>query len=119
MEEARSLTEPRSSLCELPLVYKGRGQAQQCCQAFNRNRPPPRATFLGRAPCDVPLKRVFKLDIEVCPKCGGKLRVIAAIAQPGVIQKNLDHVHQQQAPPRQSPSRVYGPITTEIQFDVS
>ncbi len=65
------------------------------------------------------LKRVFKIDIELCPKCGGRLRVIAAITEPNAIQKILDHVHQQQAPPRLPPSRVYGPITTEIQFDVS
>ena len=63
------------------------------------------------------LKRVFKIDIELCPKCGGQLRVIAAITQPDVIQKILDHVHQQQAPPRQPPRRVTGPITSEIQFD--
>ena len=37
--------------------------------------------------------------------------------QPDVIQKILDHVHQQQAPPRQPPRRVTGPITSEIQFD--
>ena len=65
------------------------------------------------------LKRVLKLDIELCPKCGGKLRVIAAINQPGVIQKILDHVHQQQAPPRHPPGRVSGSISTEIQFDAS
>ncbi len=65
------------------------------------------------------LKRVFKIDIELCPNCGGRLRVIAAITEPNAIQKILDHVHQQQAPPRLPPSRVYGPITTEIQFDVS
>ncbi len=63
------------------------------------------------------LKRVFAIDIEVCPKCGGKLRVIATVTQPDVIQKILDHVHQQQAPPRQPPGRVNGPITSEIQFD--
>jgi len=25
------------------------------------------------------LKRVFAIDIEACPECGGKLRVIACI----------------------------------------
>ncbi len=29
------------------------------------------------------LKRVFKIDITLCPKCGGRLRIIAAITQPG------------------------------------
>lgn len=65
------------------------------------------------------LKRVFAIDIEVCPMCGGKLRVIAAISQPDVIQKILDHVHQQQAPPGHPPGRVNGPLTSEIQFDAS
>ncbi len=36
------------------------------------------------------LKRVFKIDIELCPKCGGRLRVIAAITEPNAIQKILD-----------------------------
>ena len=63
------------------------------------------------------LKRVFKLDIELCPRCGGRLRVIATITQPEVIQKLLDHVQQPQAPPRQPPIRVNGSITSEIQFD--
>jgi len=59
---------------------------------------------------------VFKIDIELCPKCGEPLRVIAAITRPDVIQKILDHVHQQQAPPKQ-PRRVNGSMTSEIQFD--
>ncbi len=49
----------------------------------------------------------------------GKLRVITAITEPNVIQKILDHVLQQQAPPRQPPIRATGPITSEIQFDAS
>ncbi len=63
------------------------------------------------------LKRVFKIDIELCPKCGSKLRVIAAVTEPDVIRKILDHVHQQQAPPRQPPGRVRSPFNAEIQFD--
>ncbi len=54
------------------------------------------------------LKRVFKLDIALCPKRGGRVRVIAAITEPNAIQKILDHVHQQQAPPRQPLGRVNG-----------
>jgi len=65
------------------------------------------------------LKRVFQIDIEQCPRCGGHLRVIAAITQPDVIQKVLDHAHQQQAPPRKPPGRASGPINTRIQFDAS
>jgi hypothetical protein len=37
------------------------------------------------------LKRVFSIDIETCPKCGGTLRVIACIEDPDVIASILEH----------------------------
>ena len=37
------------------------------------------------------LKRVFNLDISVCPKCGGKVRVIAAVTEPNAIAQILEH----------------------------
>jgi hypothetical protein len=33
------------------------------------------------------LKRVFGIDIETCPACGGALRIIACIEDPVVIKK--------------------------------
>jgi hypothetical protein len=44
------------------------------------------------------LKRVFAIDIEKCPDCGGKLRVIACIEEPWLIRKILSHVQQRNAP---------------------
>jgi hypothetical protein len=44
------------------------------------------------------LKRVFKLDLESCEGCGGQVRVIACIEDPGVIAKILSHLGQQQRP---------------------
>ena len=38
------------------------------------------------------LKRVFKIDVESCPKCGGKVRIIASIEDSMVITKILDHL---------------------------
>ena len=35
------------------------------------------------------LKRVFDIDVEHCPHCGGKLKIIAAIEEPVVIAKIL------------------------------
>jgi len=37
------------------------------------------------------LKRVFDIDIERCPHCGGTLKIIAAILESGAITKILDH----------------------------
>ena len=52
------------------------------------------------------LKRVFDIDISVCPLCGGTLRVIADVTDPDVIQTILAHL-KQRAPPgaanRQTP----------------
>ena len=61
-----------------------------------------RTTYLGSAPCDGPLKRVFEIDITLCPLCGGQLRVIADITEPELITKILDHVKNRD-PPRQAP----------------
>ncbi len=47
------------------------------------------------------LKRVFDIDIEHCPHCGGTLKIIAAIEDPHVIAKILTHLGlSARAPPR-------------------
>jgi len=47
------------------------------------------------------LKRVFDLDLEHCPNCGGELKIIAAILEQPVIEKILTHLGlQARAPPR-------------------
>ena len=38
------------------------------------------------------LKRVFGIDIETCPACGGAVRIIACIEDPEVIAKILTHL---------------------------
>ncbi|NRB42390.1 MAG: transposase [Pseudomonadales bacterium] len=38
------------------------------------------------------LKRVFNIDIEVCNKCGGKVKIIACIKDPLIIDKVLTHL---------------------------
>lgn len=43
------------------------------------------------------LKRVFAIDIEKCPECGGKLRVIACIEDPQLIAKILAHLRGREA----------------------
>jgi ribosomal protein S27E len=71
----------------------------------HRSKIVPRRTR-GRVDADKPpapmswmqrLKRVFALDIETCPDCGGKLRVIACIEEPWLIAKILGHVQRREA----------------------
>jgi hypothetical protein len=40
------------------------------------------------------LKRVFGTDIDVCVRCGGKLKVIASIEEPEVIARILAHIRK-------------------------
>jgi hypothetical protein len=61
------------------------------------------------------LKRVFAIEIETCRRCGGKLKVIASIENPVLIERILAHLEQRgdadpprspfasRAPPPQSP----------------
>jgi hypothetical protein len=54
------------------------------------------------------LKRVFGINIETCPACGGALRIIACIEDPAVIKKILTHLDAKDAstaPVRLPPSR--------------
>ena len=38
------------------------------------------------------LKRVFQIDVETCPSCGGTVKVIASIEDPPVIERILNHL---------------------------
>ena len=38
------------------------------------------------------LKRVFGIEVERCDQCGGGVKIIAAIENPAVINKILDHL---------------------------
>jgi len=35
---------------------------------------------------------VFDIDLEHCPRCGGDLKIIAAIEEPALIAKILTHL---------------------------
>jgi hypothetical protein len=44
------------------------------------------------------LKRMFAIEIETCPDCGGRLRVIACVEEPALIRKILTHVQAREKP---------------------
>ena len=51
------------------------------------------------------LKRVFDIDLEHCPQCGGEFRIIAAIEEPAVIVRILTHLGLPARAPPRSPAR--------------
>lgn len=38
------------------------------------------------------LKRVFQINVETCPNCGGTVQIIGAIENPPVIERILTHL---------------------------
>jgi hypothetical protein len=45
------------------------------------------------------LKRVFNIDVLICPKCGGDAKMIACIEDQAVIDKILQHLQAKNALP--------------------
>ena len=97
----RALVVPQEVPQEVPLVVpKAPGPpAQEAkpveCEANCAHHRPVR---LSRAKL---LKRVFEIDLEHCPNCGGELKIIAAILEQPVIEKIPTHLGlQARAPPR-------------------
>ena len=65
------------------------------------------------------LKRVFRMDIATCERCGGALQVIASIEDPAVAARILAHLEQR--PPHPStapqPQRVRAPPPGVLDLD--
>lgn len=60
------------------------------------------------------LKRVFDIDMQHCPHCGGEARkIIAAILERPVIEKILTHLCLDPRPPPRAPAREPGRHQTD------
>jgi hypothetical protein len=58
-----------------------------------------------RLPWAALLARVFALDVTVCPDCGGRLRLIAALPDPVSVRRYLHGVGLPTEPPPLLPAR--------------
>jgi len=54
------------------------------------------------------LKRVFEIDIEHCPHCGGNMKIIAVILERVAITKILNHLDLPAETPPRSPAKIQG-----------
>jgi len=52
------------------------------------------------------LARVFSLDMTTCPRCGGTLKIIAAILEPFAIHSILSYLGLPDKPPHLAPARI-------------
>ena len=53
------------------------------------------------------LKLVFEIDIERCPRCGGRWKSIGAIVDPQVIIQILAHLGLPARAPPRAPARPF------------
>jgi hypothetical protein len=60
---------------------------------------------VSRLPWALLLKRVFMTDALTCPKCQGRMKILAAITKPEAIRKILDHLGIPSEPPRRIAAR--------------
>ena len=73
---------------------RGKGAQPKAFEEEQEKTPVERHTAMSWAQR---LKRVFGIDIETCPACGGALRIIACIEDPSVIKKILSHLDAKDA----------------------
>jgi len=52
------------------------------------------------------LKRVFAIDVLVCPRCNGPRRLIATITDGATVRKILEHLGLSADPPPLAPARL-------------
>jgi hypothetical protein len=50
------------------------------------------------------MRRAFDLDVLACPRCGGRLRLLATVEEPGVVRKILAHLGLLLSPDRPGPA---------------
>ena len=60
------------------------------------------------------MARVFALDVLACPRCGSRMRILAAIEDPVVARKILDSLGLPSRAPPVAPARRNPPKLTEF-----
>ena len=82
------------------------GETNPETDSANGDTEPPSASPRARMNWAQLLKRVFAIDITICPQCGGPLTILAAIEDPAVIVKILAHLGLPTRAPPKAPARI-------------
>ena len=64
------------------------------------------------------MRRAFQLDVLACPRCGGRMRLIATIEDPRVIRQILAHLGLPTEGPDPCPSRPPPGRTGDLSADL-
>ena len=76
---------------------------------------PSRLPRLNRMPWTVLLKRVFLVDVLECPKCKGRMKILAAVTEPASVRRILESLGLPVEAPRLRAARP--PPQTELGDD--
>ena len=49
------------------------------------------------------LRRVFRVDVEVCPRCGGAMVIVGFVTEPAVVRRILAHLERRAVDARAGP----------------
>ena len=91
-----------------PTAHRPCGPEEPSPEPEERNLRPRRLAWA------VLLRRVFAVDVLECPRCGGRMRLLAAIQPPDVTQAILDCL---ELPSRSPPTAAAVPDTEEWAAD--
>ena len=81
------------------------GGAKPGAAAAPRELDPGRVPRLNRLPWAVLLRRVFLVDALECPRCGGRMKIIAAVTKPASVRRILQHLGLPSEAPELHPAR--------------
>ena len=87
------------SLIVPPLPPKAETDATPC----HREHPPTHRSVYR--PWAELLKRTFQIDVEICPNCGGRLKLRALVIEAHNIERLLRHLGEPLEPPKRAPAR--------------
>jgi hypothetical protein len=63
------------------------------------------------------LRRTFFVDVFECPKCHGRLRVVAEVTEPSMVRLVLDRLSLPAQPPKAARARDPTELCAEAKFD--
>ena len=91
------------------------GPNEETCEAAHgRSSEPTAAQRRHRLAWSTLLARVFRVDVTVCPACGGPMKIVAALTEPRSIQRYLEGVGLPSRAPPIAPARPHP--QTELEF---
>jgi hypothetical protein len=106
--EDREKVVPKSG----PVEY---GRATDAAEPATREIDASSMPRSNRLPWAVLLKRVFLVDVLECPKCKGRMKILAAVTEPASVRRVLESLGLPSEPPRLRPAR--SPPQTELGVD--